>query len=214
MRLEEIVNNPAIMMHLRWDMTKEKLARTTFNPGDAGFYFCIFVRNGRACLALVHYHPGGQVTQDYMLDFPEDMILAALKEAEGSTDASGYYPINHLIKEMLRLGLVAKGKEKLEQGMQTDGIKDPALKKLFAETEHASSTLKEDAFDALSESKNDEDLINNWQPRLMDLYNECQHYWGELEKMKSKAEPKKATPSEELDLTGWSVSYTNKERRL
>jgi len=105
MKLEEIRNNPAIMMHLRWDLTKEKLARTTFNREDAGFYFCIYVRKGRACLALLHYYPDGRATHDCMAGFPQDMILAALKEAGGSIEGNGYYPINHPIEEKLRSGL-------------------------------------------------------------------------------------------------------------
>lgn len=108
--LEEIRNNPAIMMHMRFDLTKEKLARTIFNREDAGFYFCIFVRNGRACLALLHYYPDGKATQEPIAGFPEDMILAALSEAESTIEKNGYYPINHPIEELLRLGLYVSGK--------------------------------------------------------------------------------------------------------
>ncbi len=196
MKLEDIRNNPAIMERLRRDLTKEKIARSkeTFNQEDAGFYFCIYVSNGRACLALLHYYPNGTATQDCISGFPEDMILASLKEAGGSTEVNGYYPINHPIEEMLRLGLLyVSGKARVGQSQLTEGgsdeefidIQDPALRKLFAETKHASSTIENDADDALNESSNDEELINNWQSKLMDLYNECQYYWGELEKMKS-----------------------------
>ena len=128
MGLKEIRNNPAIMRHLRFDLTKEKISTPTekFNSEDAGHYFCIYVRNGRACLALLHYYPDGKGTQEPLTSFPQDMILAALKEAGGSIEVNGYYTINHPIEEMLRLGL------------QT--AKDPI---------------------------------------------KCQHFWGELEKMKS-----------------------------
>lgn len=112
--LEEIRNNPAIMKHLRWDLTKEKLARTTFNREDAGFYFCIYVSNGRAYLALLHYYPDGKATQEPLAGFPEDMILAALKEAGGSIEVNGYYPINHPIEELLRLGIYAAKKARGE----------------------------------------------------------------------------------------------------
>ena len=176
MRLEEIRNNPAVMMHLRLDLTKEMLARTTFNTEDAGFYFCIYVRNGRACLALLHYYPDGKATQEPLAGFPEDMILAALKEAGGSIEVNGYYPINHPIEELLRLGL---------QTTKEHDIKDPALRRLFAETKHASSTIENDAGDALNESKNDEELIDNWQSKLNSLYEEVSHFWGTLEELKS-----------------------------
>jgi len=176
MRLEEIRNNPAVMMHLRLDLTKEMLARTTFNTEDAGFYFCIYVRNGRACLALLHYYPDGKATQEPLAGFPEDMILAALKEAGGSIEVNGYYPINHPIEELLRLGL---------QTAKEHDIKDPDLRRLFAETKHASSTIENDAGDALNESKNDEELIDNWQSKLNSLYEEVSHFWGTLEDMKS-----------------------------
>ena len=198
MRLEEIRNNPAIMRHLRWDFIKEKLARTTVNREDAGFYFCINVRNGRACLALLHYYPDGKstqepiagfpgeqynrflaesgTTQEPLAGFPEDMILAALNEAGGSIKMNGYYPINHPIEEMLRLGL---------QTAKEHNIKDPALRRLFAETKHASSTIENDAGDALNESSNDEELIANWQSKLNSLYEEVSHFWGTLEELKS-----------------------------
>lgn len=69
--------------------------------------------------------------------------------------------------------------------MHIDEIKDPELKKLFLELEYASGTIENDGNDALEESSNDEELINNWQSKLMDLYNECQYFWGTLENMKS-----------------------------
>lgn len=112
--LDDIRNNPLIMMHLRFDLTKETLARTTFNREDAGFYFCIYVRNGRACLALLHYYPDGKAIQEPLVGFPEDMILAALKEAGGSMKVNGYHPINKPIEDMLRAGLVIAGKKKEE----------------------------------------------------------------------------------------------------
>lgn len=131
MRLEEIRNNPAVMMHLCWDLTKEKLERTTFNREDAGFYFCIYVKNGRACLALLHYYPDGKATQEPLAGFPEDMILAAIKEAGGSIEVSGYYPINHPIEEMLRLGLYASGKGKAGQSRLTELNAEKLLAKFY-----------------------------------------------------------------------------------
>lgn len=70
--------------------------------------------------------------------------------------------------------------------MQMDDIKDPELKKLFAEIKHASGTIENDAEDALDESIDDEELINNWQSKLDNLYEEVGHYWGALEQMKSE----------------------------
>ena len=112
MRHKDILRNPEIMKNLRWDFDKEKLSRTPFNIEDAGYYFCILVRDGGAALALLWFHPpDGQFTEYYIADFPEDMILASLKEAGGSTGVSGYYPINRPIEDMLRLGLMVARKE-------------------------------------------------------------------------------------------------------
>ena len=69
--------------------------------------------------------------------------------------------------------------------MKIEDIKDQALKTLFLELKHASDTIEYDGQDALSESKNDEELIENWQSKLMDLGNECQHFSGTHENMKS-----------------------------
>lgn len=76
--------------------------------------------------------------------------------------------------------------------MHINEIKEPELKKLFLELKHASSTIQNDGTDALEESSNDEELIVSWQSKLMDLYNECQSFWGRLENMKSKVKPKKS----------------------
>lgn len=327
--IKKIAETPAIMAHLRFDLTAEKLAKTKFDREDAGVYFCIMVRKKRVCLGTLHYHTHGTATEDYVSDFPEDMIFEALREAGGDQNRNGYYPINKPIEKLIRMGLYAKAKagdaplskmrvrqlldllmELLHQahggdyytrfnqiarergrrvesshfskmdtvsmqllietivklkgdaekakaliesvisvisqpvfiaecaidekvrdyqlsklteaaallqggaagtqgGIATkiDDIKDPALKKLFEEVRHHSATIGEDAGDALENSSNDEELIANWQSYLESLREEIQHFWGELEAMKSKVEPKNVTPAEKLDLTGWSVSY-------
>lgn len=70
--------------------------------------------------------------------------------------------------------------------MHIDEIRDPELKKLFKELGPASATIENDGNDALEESGNDDELINNWQSKLMGLYNECQSFWGALEQMKGR----------------------------
>lgn len=66
-----------------------------------------------------------------------------------------------------------------------DDINNEMLKELFVkQMKRASSTINYDAWDALLESSTDEDLIANWQSKLMDLKNEAEHYWSELERMK------------------------------
>lgn len=71
--------------------------------------------------------------------------------------------------------------------MKLEEIQNPALKKLIEEDlRHASGTISADFDDALEKSSTEEELIENWQSALMDLYNECQHYWGSLEGMKPK----------------------------
>lgn len=109
MRLEDIFHNPEIMENLRWDLDKEKLLKQpeTFDKEDAGFYFCIYVRNYRACLALLHYYPDGKAIQDCIAGFPEDMIQTAVKEAGAGGIHGRYLPINKPIEDILRLGLMA-----------------------------------------------------------------------------------------------------------
>ena len=68
--------------------------------------------------------------------------------------------------------------------MDINDIKDPYLKELYQKVKHASSTIEADAGDALEESSTEEELIVNWQSKLMELYHECQGFWGELEGMK------------------------------
>lgn len=65
--------------------------------------------------------------------------------------------------------------------MHIEDIQNPALKQLFEAAKHASGPILADAQDALEESTDDEELVHNWQSRLDSLYNECQHFWGELE---------------------------------
>lgn len=108
---QKIAETPAIMAHLRFDLTEEKLAKTKFNKEDAGIYFCIMVRNKQAFLGMLHYHTDGTVTEDYISEFPEDMILAALREAGGDQNRSGYYPINKPIEKLLRMGLYRTDRE-------------------------------------------------------------------------------------------------------
>lgn len=96
--------------------------------------------------------------------------------------------------------------------MDIKDIKNKALKELVMSVEKnkASATIGADLEDALNESFNDKEFIQNWQGKLESLYQETHHYWGESENMKSKVKPKNVTPEEELDLTGWSVSYSGK----
>lgn len=111
MRLEEIRKNPAIMQELRFDLTPEKLAipkEATFDPKNAGFYFCIYVRDSKACLALLHYLPDGTATHECIAGQPPgDLIRDAL---EGIDTPSGYYAINKPIEKLLRTGLYGADK--------------------------------------------------------------------------------------------------------
>lgn len=66
--------------------------------------------------------------------------------------------------------------------MDIEDIKNIALKELIISVEKndASATIGADLEDALNDSSNDEELIQNWQGKLEGLYRETQHYWGEL----------------------------------
>ncbi len=71
--------------------------------------------------------------------------------------------------------------------MDIEDIKNNVLKELVMSVEknEASATIGADLDDALNESSNDEELIQNWQGKLESLYQETRHYWGELENVKS-----------------------------
>lgn len=75
--------------------------------------------------------------------------------------------------------------------MDIEDIKNKALKELIMSVEKNKAsavcpeTIGADLDDALNESSNDEELIPNWQGKLESLYQETQHYWGELENVKS-----------------------------
>lgn len=70
--------------------------------------------------------------------------------------------------------------------MKLEKIQNPALKKLIGDLKHASSTIENDFNDALEKSSTEKELIENWQSALRDLQNECEDYWGTLEKIKNK----------------------------
>ena len=70
-------------------------------------------------------------------------------------------------------------------------IRDPELKRLFTELKHASGTIENDAEDALKESSNETELIENWQSKLTDLYNECCLFRSTLERAKGNVHAQK-----------------------
>ena len=68
-----------------------------------------------------------------------------------------------------------------------DDIENEKLKELFIkQMKNGSSTINNDAWDALLSSSTDEELIANWQSALVDMKNEVEHYWSELEKLKGE----------------------------
>ena len=68
-----------------------------------------------------------------------------------------------------------------------DDIENEELKELYIkQMKNGSSTINNDAWDALLSSSTDEELIANWQSSLVDLKNEVEHYWSELEKLKTR----------------------------
>lgn len=81
---------------------------------------------------------------------------------------------------------------------EPDDINNEELKELFIkQMKNASGTINNDAWDALLSSSTDEELIANWQSALVDLKNEVEHYWSELEQMKFK---KETEPNFEKDM--------------
>lgn len=116
MNLEEIRNNPAIMMHLRFDLTpgdvlEPKGHKTKDELKElAGFFFGIHIYKGRPRLVLVHMRPEGWGSPDFVSDFPEDMLIEAVKEHKGSSYGC-FFPINKPIEDMIRAGLMVAGKK-------------------------------------------------------------------------------------------------------
>lgn len=117
MKLEEIRNNPAIMMHLRFDLTPGEVLKPIGTKTEAelkeqaGFFFCIEVNNNNPRLVLVHMLPDGWGSPDYISDFPEYMLRDAIRDAGGDIK-EGFYPINKPIEDLLRMGLCAAGNKR------------------------------------------------------------------------------------------------------
>ncbi len=137
MRLEEIRNNPEITENLRWDLTPEKLAipkDAQFNPENAGYYFCIYLRGPQSCLALLHYLPNGTATHECIEGIPEDIILEALRDADGSE----YHPINKPIEKLLRMGLYGANKNEVKENACENLTKE--LKKIAMDFNRTNET--------------------------------------------------------------------------
>lgn len=116
MNLEDIRNNPAVMMHLRFDLTPREVLKPigTKTKADleeqAGFFFCIDADNDSPRLVLVHMLPDGWGSPDYVSDFPEDMLRDAVRDA--GDIKGGFYPINKPIADLLQMGLRIAGKKR------------------------------------------------------------------------------------------------------
>ncbi len=117
MKLEDIRNNPVIMMHLRFDLTPGEVMKPIGTKTEAelkeqaGFFFCIHVHNNSPRLVLVHVLPDGWGSPDYVSDFPEDMLRDAVRDAGGEIKR-GFYPINKPIEDLLQMGLSVAGKKR------------------------------------------------------------------------------------------------------
>lgn len=115
MKLEEIRNNPVIMMHLRFDLTPGEVLKPIGTKTkdelkeQAGFFFCIDADNGPR-LVLLHMLPDGWGSPDYVSDFPEDMLRDAVRDA--GDIKGGFYPINKPIADLLQMGLRIAGKKR------------------------------------------------------------------------------------------------------
>lgn len=117
MNLEDIRNNPAIMMHLRFDLTPREVLKPIGTKTkeelkeQAGFFFCIDADNDRPKLVLLHMLPDGWGSPDYVSDFPEDMLRDAIRDA-GEQSNGEIYPINKPIADLLQMGLRTAGKKR------------------------------------------------------------------------------------------------------
>jgi len=116
MNLEDIRNNPVIMMHLRFDLTPGEVLKPirtkteTELKEQAGFFFCIDDDNNSPRLVLVHMLPDGWGSPEYVSDFPEDMLRDAVRDA--GDIKGGFYPINKPIADLLQMGLRIAGKKR------------------------------------------------------------------------------------------------------
>jgi hypothetical protein len=78
--------------------------------------------------------------------------------------------------------------------MEIDEIKDPKLKELVSAGLKSDCTITNDLEDALSESKDDEELILNWKNWLLRLYELTQYFYRELGAIEAQL-PAKPGPS-------------------
>lgn len=114
--LENIRNNPAIMLHLHWDMTPEQIfqPRTIQSKEDlerldklhreqAGFYFYVDVWNCGASLALMQVRPDG-ISYSERIEITEELeneLIQAIEEAGGAINMSGHYSLSEKLKKNL-----------------------------------------------------------------------------------------------------------------
>ncbi len=112
--LQDIKNNPAIMLHLHWDLTPEQIFQPRMirskedierldelHIEQAGFYFYVDVWNCSASLALMHVKTDGSMNSE-RIDYPdEDELIQAIEEAGGAINMSGHYPLSEKLKTNL-----------------------------------------------------------------------------------------------------------------
>ncbi len=121
--LEDIRNNPAIMLHLRWDLTPEQVftprmiqskedfeALNKLHKEQVGFYFYVDVWNCNASLALMHVKPDASMTSERIeiTEELEDELIQAIEEAGGAINMSGHYPLSEKLKTSLMILLEEK----------------------------------------------------------------------------------------------------------
>ncbi len=114
--LADIKSDPAIMLHLHWDMTPEQIFQPRMiqskedldrldrlHKEQAGFFFYIDVWNCKASLALMHTLPDGNITSE-RIEVPvelENELIWGIEAAGGAINMSGHYALTETLKKSL-----------------------------------------------------------------------------------------------------------------
>jgi hypothetical protein len=114
--LDDIRHDKDLQSQIHWDMEPRKRIQRTLNETQeemeqlekqlrarVGYYFYIDVQKHNPALYLYQNYPDGSgkfVVE--VIEIPEQMLHEALREAGGSMNIDGRYPVNATIKTWLQ----------------------------------------------------------------------------------------------------------------
>lgn len=114
--LDDIKNDKELISKINWDMKpRPKVQRSVNETEDQmadvskelasreGFYFYIEVIHGQPVVFLYENYPDGSGKYiAEITDVPDDMLMDAVREAGGTNEQHGKYPLNDKIKKWLK----------------------------------------------------------------------------------------------------------------